>query len=134
MERHTETTASIASLAAIIVSATLLATESSSLTSAVAAFIHGAITRDMANLTTYDKTTRETYIYSNRNLHCAWVHLVEDRLPVEDTPWRDVQFRRSDSKPCSLGVRDNRGKDVQPLFIGVSTGQENNTPSLKGRG
>jgi hypothetical protein len=54
----TESTASIARLAAIIVSTASLATESPA-AAAVAAFIHGAITRDMANFATYDQIFKE---------------------------------------------------------------------------
>jgi hypothetical protein len=126
----TESTASIARLAAIIVSTASLATESPA-AAAVAAFIHGAITRDMANFATYDQIFKRTYICSNRIRHCAFLHPVEDRLPAEDTPWRDGLFLRSDNKLYSLGVRDNRGKDVQPLVIWLAHSQEN-TPSTKG--
>jgi len=52
--RHvTEATAGVAGLATVVVSSARLATKSSTLTTAVATFIHGAIARNMANLATF---------------------------------------------------------------------------------
>jgi hypothetical protein len=118
---HTETTASIAGLAAVIVATLLTTTESSLLSTSIASFIHRAVAGNVANFAAYelDKRCCGIYICSNQSRHCAFHHLVEDRRHplVEDIPWRDVQFHRSGSKPCSLGVLGNLGKDDRLLLL-----------------
>ena len=113
----TETTAGVASLATVIVSATLLAAKSS-LLSTVASLIHGTIACNMSNLAAYHKYSpgTENYICSNRSLHCAFHRLEEGQIHLaEDTPGRDVQFLRSGNKTCSWEVQDNLGRDDRLL-------------------
>jgi hypothetical protein len=121
----TEATASVASLPTITVALV------ESLSATVSAFIHGAVARNVANLAASKSETKKegAYICSSQIRRCAFHHLVEGRLPVEDIPWRDVQSLRSGSTPCSWGAQGSLERDVQPLDKMVSTNSGVTLPS-----